>query len=135
MPANIQSSLSGSQTTVGNSFMSSSAIASAVPPPTISQTTSTHISAPSEVSQNTAISDRPKVKPVSKKDVKNLRKAAAVLQQNQIVSVYNNSVCIFVIFFFLLKCVLTFVFVLLLATTTGCDSKIRTIIASAINST
>lgn len=104
MPANIQSSLSGSQTTVGNSFMSSSAIASAVPPPTISQTTSTHISAPSEVSQNTAISDRPKVKPVSKKDVKNLRKAAAVLQQNQIVSVYNNSVCIFVIFFFIKMC-------------------------------
>lgn len=95
MPTNIQSSLSGTQTTVGNSFMSSSAIASAAPPPTNSQTTTTtHISAPSEVSQNTAISDRPKVKPVSKKDVKNLRKAAAVLQQNQIVSVYNNSVCI-----------------------------------------
>lgn len=45
---------------------------------------SSHISGPAEVSQNTAISDRPKVKPVSKKDGKNLRKAAAVLQQNQI---------------------------------------------------
>lgn len=50
------------------------------------------ISAPSEVSQNTAISDRPKVKPVSKKDGKNLRKSAAMLQQNQMVSIYNNLV-------------------------------------------
>lgn len=42
----------------------------------------THLSAPSEVSQNTAISDRPKVKPVSKKDGKNMRKAAAAAAAN-----------------------------------------------------
>ncbi|KAJ6639711.1 Ankyrin repeat and KH domain-containing protein mask, partial [Pseudolycoriella hygida] len=53
-------------------------------------TSTTHLSAPSEVSQNTAISDRPKVKPVSKKDGKNLRKAAPLLQQNQMVSICNN---------------------------------------------
>ncbi|XP_037909760.1 ankyrin repeat and KH domain-containing protein mask isoform X3 [Hermetia illucens] len=54
--------------------------------------TPTQITTPSEVSQSTAISDRPKVKPVSKKDGKNLRKAATttVLQQNQMVSIYNN---------------------------------------------
>lgn len=55
-------------------------------------TSTTHLSAPSEVSQNTAISDRPKVKPVSKKDGKNLRKAAPLLQQNQMVSICNNMV-------------------------------------------
>lgn len=56
--------------------------------------TPTQITTPSEVSQSTAISDRPKVKPVSKKDGKNLRKAATttVLQQNQMVSIYNNLV-------------------------------------------
>lgn len=45
----------------------------------------THITAPSEVSQSTAISDRPKAKPVSKKDVKNSRKLSSVLllQQQQ----------------------------------------------------
>lgn len=43
-------------------------------PTNVSVSTSTHITAPSEVSQSTAISDRPKVKPVSKKDGKNLRK-------------------------------------------------------------
>ena len=43
---------------------------------------STHITAPSEVSQSTAISDRPKVKPVSKKDGKNLRKVTNTLQPN-----------------------------------------------------
>ncbi|XP_059621039.1 ankyrin repeat and KH domain-containing protein mask isoform X3 [Phlebotomus argentipes] len=56
-----------------------------------STTPSTQITAPSEVSQNTAISDRPKVKPVSKKDGKgNIRKSGSVLQQNQMVSIYNN---------------------------------------------
>lgn len=55
-------------------------------------TSTTHLSAPSEVSQNTAISDRPKVKPVSKKDGKNLRKAAPLLQPNQMVSICNNMV-------------------------------------------
>ncbi|XP_055381299.1 ankyrin repeat and KH domain-containing protein mask isoform X2 [Condylostylus longicornis] len=51
----------------------------------VATTTSTQITTPSEVSQSTAISDRPKVKPVSKKDAKNLRKyaAAAQLQQQQ----------------------------------------------------
>lgn len=45
----------------------------------------THITAPSEVSQSTAISDRPKAKPVSKKDAKNSRKMTGVLllQQQQ----------------------------------------------------
>ena len=41
----------------------------------------THITAPSEVSQSTAISDRPKAKPVSKKDAKNSRKLTNTLQQ------------------------------------------------------
>ena len=61
------------------------------------------ITTPSEVSQSTAISDRPKAKPVSKKDGKILRKtttqstAATPLQQplfrqNQMVSIYNNLV-------------------------------------------
>lgn len=49
---------------------------------TSTPSTSTHLSAPSEVSQNTAISDRPKVKPVSKKDGKNMRKAAAAAAAN-----------------------------------------------------
>lgn len=39
-------------------------------------TTPSPIAAPSEVLPNTAISDRPKVKSVSKKDSKNNRKAA-----------------------------------------------------------
>lgn len=73
------------------------------------------ITTPSEVSQSTAISDRPKAKPVSKKDGKILRKtctqstAAAALsnstalhqtqqqplfRQNQMVSIYNNLVSI-----------------------------------------
>lgn len=69
------------------------------------------ITTPSEVSQSTAISDRPKAKPVSKKDGKILRKtttqstaAAAttaplqqqqqqpLFRQNQMVSIYNNLV-------------------------------------------
>lgn len=83
-------------------------------------TTTTHITAPSEVSQSTAISDRPKAKPVSKKEGKNLRKTlqqqAALAQaqsqmqstqpttqsqvqqppqQNSMVSIFNNIVSIF----------------------------------------
>lgn len=38
------------------------------------KTSSTQLTTPSEVSQSTAISDRPKAKPVSKKDGKNSRK-------------------------------------------------------------
>ncbi|XP_062555858.1 ankyrin repeat and KH domain-containing protein mask-like isoform X3 [Armigeres subalbatus] len=85
---------------------------------TASSGSGTLLIGPSEVSQSTAISDRPKVKPVSKKDAKNNRKSAAAaaaaaaanvaaqqqqqaqksiwpntanaLQQNQMVSIYNN---------------------------------------------
>ena len=73
----------------------SSQLSGVAPPVTKS---GTQITTPSEVSQSTAISDRPKVKPVSKKDGKYMRKPPAfstlpVLQQNQMVSIYNNLVC------------------------------------------
>lgn len=48
-----------------------------------STSSATHLSAPSEVSQATAISDRPKAKPVSKKDGKNQRNKVAPAQQQQ----------------------------------------------------
>lgn len=89
----MQSTSSTTQTTVA-SFSTNNAASLATPPPpplslTTTSTTTTHLSAPSEVSQNTAISDRPKVKPVSKKDGKNLRKSANVLQQqNQMVILF-----------------------------------------------
>lgn len=55
-------------------------------PPTVT-TISQPITASSDVSQNTAISDRPKAKPVSKKEGKNIRKVgntlSAKLQQQQ----------------------------------------------------
>lgn len=57
-------------------------IASATPP---AATSSTHISAPSEVQPSTAISDRPKAKS-GKKDGK-IRKTATNLQQNQMVRI------------------------------------------------
>ncbi|GAB0092386.1 Ankyrin repeat [Sergentomyia squamirostris] len=83
-------------TSLNQSVTTATASGSTVQTPTtaapIPSTTSTQITAPSEVSQNTAISDRPKVKPVSKKDGKgNIRKSgSSVLQQNQMVSIYNN---------------------------------------------
>jgi len=57
-------------------------------PPTVIAVSQSPITASSDVSQNTAISDRPKAKPVSKKEGKNVRKAAsgmamAKLQQTQ----------------------------------------------------
>ncbi|XP_055679921.1 ankyrin repeat and KH domain-containing protein mask isoform X9 [Lutzomyia longipalpis] len=83
-PTSINQSVTTTTATSGTSAQASTA---AIP----STTTSTQIIAPSEVSQNTAISDRPKVKPVSKKDGKgNIRKSGSVLQQNQMVSIYNN---------------------------------------------
>lgn len=56
--------------------------------PTIIAVSQSPITASSDVSQNTAISDRPKAKPVSKKEGKNIRKATsgmgmAKLQQTQ----------------------------------------------------
>lgn len=45
-------------------------------PTTVTTAASQPITASSDVSQNTAISDRPKAKPVSKKEGKNIRKAA-----------------------------------------------------------
>jgi len=57
-------------------------------PPTVIAVSQSPITASSDVSQNTAISDRPKAKPVSKKEGKNVRKATssmgmAKLQQTQ----------------------------------------------------
>lgn len=57
-------------------------------PPTVIAVSQSPITASSDVSQNTAISDRPKAKPVSKKEGKNVRKASsgmamAKLQQTQ----------------------------------------------------
>lgn len=46
-------------------------------PPTVIAVSQSPITASSDVSQNTAISDRPKAKPVSKKEGKNIRKAAS----------------------------------------------------------
>lgn len=72
-----------------NSSPSSSTAATSTSAPVSYTTTSTPIVAPSEVLPNTAISDRPKVKSVSKKDSKNIRKvnaaaaAAASLQNSQ----------------------------------------------------
>lgn len=80
-------------TSINQSVTTTTATSLQAPTTAIPSTTSTQITAPSEVSQNTAISDRPKVKPVSKKDGKgNIRKSGSVLQQNQMVSIYNNLV-------------------------------------------
>ncbi|TGZ57880.1 Ankyrin repeat domain-containing protein 17 [Temnothorax longispinosus] len=46
-------------------------------PPTVIAVSQSPITASSDVSQNTAISDRPKAKPVSKKEGKNVRKATS----------------------------------------------------------
>lgn len=67
---------------VQNNLTTGASAATASISPGASATTTTHLSAPSEVSQTTAISDRPKAKPVSKKDGKNLRKAAAAAATN-----------------------------------------------------
>lgn len=59
-------------------------------PTNVTASSSTHITAPSEVSQSTAISDRPKVKPVSKKDGKNLRKVTNMLQSTTSAAIINQ---------------------------------------------
>lgn len=67
-------------------------------------TTSTPIVAPSEVLPNTAISDRPKVKSVSKKDNKNIRKAtaaASALQSNQLPTVKSANVSLIIVHYIL----------------------------------
>lgn len=81
-------------TTTAVSLVTSNTSSTTTPsPPSISTpptviAVSQPITASSDVSQNTAISDRPKAKPVSKKEGKNVRKAAsgvavAKLQQTQ----------------------------------------------------
>lgn len=82
-----------SATTVSSLITASSSTTTPSPPsistpPTVIAVSQSPITASSDVSQNTAISDRPKAKPVSKKEGKNVRKAAsgmamAKLQQTQ----------------------------------------------------
>ena len=79
-------SIAGAPTTSSVSSTTTPSPPSISTPPVVT-TVSQPITASSDVSQNTAISDRPKAKPVSKKEGKNIRKVgnalSAKLQQQQ----------------------------------------------------
>lgn len=71
------------------------------------KSSSTQLTTPSEVSQSTAISDRPKAKPVSKKDGKNSRKTTLpnqlasgvkMLINQDINKPFNNMVSFFIFY-------------------------------------